>query len=196
MPDATVADASTGGLIIELVATGGVPQIPEQGVEITLAVLGVQTIRAIGDAAPGDVRTTRTNLKDHEWSENTVPIPQLFPLAPPGVYSTIELRVADSSVSSAAIIIGGRVTRGGNVVPFEIQSTSTDVAIEVNVNTVLAPRQLATTTVAVDFGKVIGDIDWATVPLTTDGRLFIGDGDADMASVVANLKIAFAQRAN
>lgn len=168
--------------------------MPDPTVEITQVLIGIMTMRAIGDAAPGDVRTTRTNLRDFVWNETDTPNPELFSLAPPGVYSTIELRVADSTVSSAAMIIGGRATRGGNLLPFEIQSTTADITIPISVNTILTPRQLATTTIAIDFAALIADIDWETVPVTPDGRLFIGDGDARMASVVGKLATAFAQR--
>ena len=190
MPDAAVPDASTGGLTIELVAKGGVPQMPEATVEITKVVIGMRTIRAIGDAAPGDMRTTRTDV-ELEWRDNLMPIPHLFPMAPPGVYSMVELRVGDSSKSAAAIDIAGRATRGGNLVPFEIENLVSEVPIAITVNTVLPPRMIATTTIAVDVAALVEDIDWDSVPLTAEGRLYIGDGDPGMASVVSHIATAF-----
>jgi hypothetical protein len=191
MPDAATADASTGGLTIELVAKGGVPQMPQATVEITRLVIGMKTIRAIGDAAPGDMRTTRTDL-ELEWRDNLMPVPHLFPMAPPGVYSTVELRVGDSTKSAAAIDIVGRATRGGNLVPFEIESQTSEVPISIAVSTVLTPRTIATTTIEVDVAALVEDIVWDSVPLTTEGRLYIGDGDPGMASVVSEIATAFA----
>jgi hypothetical protein len=193
-PDATTVDASIGGLIIELVAKGGVPQMPASNIEITRVVLGMTTLRAIGDAAPGDLRTTRTDLDEMEWRDNLVPIPQLFPTAPPGVYSMVDLRIADSPLSSVAISINGRAARGGNLIPFEIQNLTADVGVAISINTVLTPRQYVTTTIELDVPALVQDIDWDAVPLTTEGRMFIGDGDAGMSTVVSRLPTAFAQR--
>ncbi|MBA3498904.1 MAG: hypothetical protein M4D80_27450 [Myxococcota bacterium] len=194
-PDALTADASTGGLVIEVVAKGGVPQMPEPTIEITRVTIGVKNLRAIGDAAPGDLRTTRTDAEpnniDLDFYDSFVPVPQLFRDAPPGVYSSVELRVADSRLASAAIDVLGRASRGGNLVPFEVKCALSEVPITIAVNTVLMPRMLATTTIEVDVAWLVKDIDWDAVPLTAEGRLFVGDGDPEMASVVSNVATAF-----
>jgi len=171
--------------------------MPTSNVEISYVLISVKTLRAIGDAAPGDVRTTRTDpdLDPMVWQASPtgplVPVPHLFPQAPPGVYSTIELRIDDSSLSAAAFDITGRVTRGGNLVPFEIQSRMTELSVEIAVMTVLPPRELATASISVDVAELIEDVDWDSVPLTGEGRLFIGDGDPNMADVISELATAF-----
>ena len=171
--------------------------MPAPTIEITTVTFGVKILRAIGDAAPGDVRTTRTddaaenNNIDLDFYENYVPIPQLFRDAPPGVYSTVELRVADSRTASSAIEVTGRASRGGNLVAFQIKSAASVVPISVAVNTELMPRMLATTTIELDVAHLVKDIDWDTVPLTGEGTLLVGDGDPEMASVVSNVSTAF-----
>jgi hypothetical protein len=195
-PDALMVDASTGGLVIEIVAKGGVPQMPAPTIEITRVTFGVKLLRAIGDAAPGDMRTTRTDDEpshniDLEFANSLGPVPQLFRDAPPGVYSTLELRIADSRQAAAAIEVTGRASRGGNLVPFEIKSASSIVPIAVAVNTELMPRMLATATIQLDVAHLVENIDWDNVPLTGEGILFVGDGDAEMASVVSNVATAF-----
>ena len=192
-PDALVHDAALGGLTIELVAKGGVPQMPTADVEITKVVLGATQIRAIGDAAPGDMRTTRPSY-EFEWRDNLMPIPFTFRNAPPGLYSTVELRVSDSEDSSSAISVLGRARRAGDLVPFEITSLAASVPITVAVDTVLPPREIAVATIEVDVAMLIAAIDWDGVPLTGDGRLYVTDGDAPMASVVAALGSAFTER--
>ena len=194
-PDALMADASLGGLVIEVVAKGGVPQMPDSKVEINYVLVSVKTLRAIGDAAPGDMRTTRTdaapNNIDLDFHDGFVPIPQLFPEAPPGVYSSVQLQISDSRLASAAIDVIGRASRGGNLIPFEVKSALSEVPINIAVNTVLMPRVIGTTTIEVDVARLVKDIDWDSVPLTTEGRLFVGDGDPEMASVVSNVAAAF-----
>jgi hypothetical protein len=190
-PDAHMVDASIGGLIVELVAKGGVPQMPAPNIEIERLVLGMTSIRAIGDAAPGDVRTTRTDLDAFEWADNFVPIPYLFPMAPPGLYSMVELHIAKCGECDAAIIISGHTARGGERVFFEVRSSQADASIGIKVNTELSPRTIATTTIAVDVAALVADVDWNAVPLTADGKLLINDGDPGMASVVTRVATAF-----
>jgi hypothetical protein len=196
-PDALPVDASTGGLVIEIVAKGGVPQMPDPTIEITTVTFGVKILRAIGDAAPGDMRTTRTDDDDNNnidlaFANSLGPVPQLFREAPPGVYSTVELRIADSRTASSAIEVTGRASRGGNLVPFEIKSATSIVPISIAVYTELMPRMLSTATIELDVAGLVKNIDWDTVPLTGGGTLAIGDGDSAMASVVSNVATAFA----
>jgi hypothetical protein len=141
------------------------------------------------------MRTTRTdaapNNIDLDFHDGFVPIPQLFPEAPPGVYSSVEIRVGDSRLASAAIDVLGRAARGGNLIPFEIKSELLDVPISVVVNTELLPRVIATTTIELDVERLVKDIDWDDVALTGEGVLFIGDGDPEMSSVLSNVATAF-----
>jgi hypothetical protein len=193
-PDAHMPDAAIGGLVVELVAKNGVPQTTSDGVDINYVQLGAKMIRVIGDAAPGDVRTTRTAI-EFEWMDTpagpTVPIPHLFEQAPPGMYSTLDLRVGDSEKSDAALLIRGRVSRGGNVVPFEVQSLAADIPVAVSIAMALPPRALATLSIELDVASLIEDVDWNAIPLTGEGRVFLGDGDPQMSKVISELDGAF-----
>jgi hypothetical protein len=79
-------------------------------------------------------------------------------------------------------------------VKFEIKNTTADVSVAIPINTDLAPRELDTTSIEVDVASLISGIDWDAVPLTGEGNLFIGDGDPQMAGVVAKLATAFRAR--
>jgi hypothetical protein len=196
-PDAIPADAMLGGLTIELVAKNGVPQMPATDVQITTVTIGAVTVRAIGDAAPGDVRTTRSGYK-FDFRDNLMPVPITFVEAPTGLYSMLELRVArvtsPPAQASDACNIQGRVIRAGDSVPFEIKNTTADTAIAIAINTDLAPRELDTASIEVDVAALIADVDWNAVPLSGEGRLFVGDGDPQMATVVTKLSTAFRAR--
>jgi len=162
-------------------------------VEITKVTIGATTIRAIGDAAPGDVRTTRDKYQ-FEWRDNLSPIPLIFTSAPPGLYSRVDFQVNDSAVSADAINIIGHARRGGMLLPFEIDNNNSEIPIDVGINTVLAPREVAMTTIELDVADLVDDIDWTTVTVTGDGRLYITDGDPAMTNIVSNLATAFTQR--
>jgi hypothetical protein len=107
------------------------------------------------------------------------------------MYSKVELRIADSIHADAAVDISGRVPRGGNVVPFQIKTLVAAVPISIDVNVVLPPRGTETVTIEVDVADLIEDIDWGTVPLTGDGRLFIGDGDPQMSKMTTKIDDVF-----
>jgi hypothetical protein len=192
-PDAQMSDAAISGLVLDFVAKNGVPQTLEGDVVVERVVLGITMLRAIGDAAPGDLRTTRTEdkLGDFDWRDGLSPIPHLFEEAPPGMYSTVELRIAKSMRADAAVDIFGRVPRAGNLVPFEIKAVAPNVSISVDVNKVLPPRGLETITIQLDVESLVEDIDWSAVPLTGDGRLFVGDGDPEMSKMTSQITGAF-----
>jgi hypothetical protein len=193
MPDAPEVDAANGGLTIELVAKNGVPQMSTIDVEITKVVIGATSIRAIGDAAPGDMRTTRLSY-EFEWRDHLVPIPFKFPEAPPGVYSMIDFHVADSELSSVAVGILGRVRRAGTLVPFEVQNQTASVTVTIPIDVVLVPRTGAIATIELDVAALVDGIDWDAVPLTADGTLYIGDADAAMPGVITRVATAFTAR--
>lgn len=167
--------------------------MPTPDVEITRVVIGATTIRAIGDAAPGDVRTTRPEYV-FEWRDNLSPIPFLYDDAPPGHYSSVELAINNSRISTEAIGIIGRARRAGNLVPFEISNRESEIPIAIAINTVLDPRKIAVVMIEVDVASLVANIDWASVPLTSDGKLEIRDGDAQMQPVVAAAANAFSAR--
>jgi hypothetical protein len=123
-----------------------------------------------------------------------MPIPLLFRDAPPGVYSELDLHVVKSVESADALNITGRALHNGTLVPFEIDSNDIEVPVSVTITAQLAPRTITTLTIEVDVASLVDDVDWDAVPLTTDGKLFIGDADAQMSNVVPNLTGAFKQR--
>lgn len=159
--------------------------MPVATVEIEVVKIHATQLRVIGDSAPGDMRTTRTD-KDFLWRDLQGSVPQKFDKAPPGVYSEVELQLGGED----AVLVTGRAARAGNLFPFEIRSKAS-IPVNIAVNTELVAREFATSTIEVDVAAFIEDVNWDAVPLTTDERLFIGDGDPEMTSVVANVRTAF-----
>jgi hypothetical protein len=196
MPDARVADARTGGLVIEMVVKGGVPQMVGEEIEIELLEIGALMLRAIGDSAPGDHRTTFPKPDASFLFQSGAPaVPLLLPEAPPGLYSAVEMHVADTEASlHGAVYMLGRVRRGGTVVPFEIKNVASDVKVNVAVAVALVPREFATATVELDAAELVEDIDWDNVAITGDGKLYIGDGDGEMPRLVSAIPTAFKSR--
>ena len=170
--------------------------MPAPTVEIELARIHTSKIRILGDSAPGDMRTTRTDdtparCCNFIWQESLGAVPQLFPSAPPGVYSELDLDLG----GELALVVTGRASRGGTLFPFEVRSDA-DIPVNIPVNIELIAREFATAKIEVDVAAFIKDVDWDTVSPTPDGRLFIGDGDPGMATVVPNVATAFKFVAN
>jgi hypothetical protein len=165
-PDAQ-PDGSTGsGLTITWRAVPEIPGDAGNGVTIDEGVLIIRDLRAIGDSAPGDHRT-QTEMVQLTWTAEKTPAPVNYPLAPPGLYSHLELR-ADGGLFDA-LVIRGHAHQGGTLYPFEMEIDGPSSA-SIPINVELPAGGSASVQVAVDLGAVARAIDWETAPLQ-DGLL-------------------------
>ena len=62
------------------------------GITIESARFKIDSVRVIGDAGPGDPRTTATQF-EARWNQETAPADNVFDDAPPGLYSQISLSI-------------------------------------------------------------------------------------------------------
>src|SRR4051794_34469680 len=77
-PDAD-ATVGTGGVVVQWGATpdGTWPLALEDGFTLERATFAVDNLRIVGDAGPGDPRTTATALSVH-WDDNSMPVDITF----------------------------------------------------------------------------------------------------------------------
>jgi len=93
------APPGAAGLVLEF---RGVPSLTANlggdfGAELERVQIDLENVRAVGDAAPGDERTTRDSLRlewwggddDGEEAPNNDPVLVTFSQAPPGLYSNV-----------------------------------------------------------------------------------------------------------
>jgi hypothetical protein len=190
-PDATPADGvvGDGGLTITFTTTQAVPGAVAPGLTLDDVRMHADTVRAIGDAAPGDALTTRNDY-ELRWHDQDTPEPIRFERAPAGLYSTVELRLAAGA--EYAYEIDGEVMLGAITYPFEIE-TDEPLTITAAIATTLPPGGSATVEISVDLAAIVQSIDFSAHPIE-DGKIEVdGDDSAVQAAIRAALQAAPAE---
>jgi hypothetical protein len=190
-PDARVIDAADGGgggasLGFEfptapvLPATVGVVEVDELRVWL-------RDVRATGDSAPGDDRTTRADL-ELEWREGRMPSPLVFGSAPPGVYARLDARLGRSSGDDHTWELRGRVHRSDGVFELELEGGATAaISVSLDALTLGATPRVATIELSLAF---LATIDWESLP--TDGdHIDLDDDHPALDAMTAALAAGF-----
>lgn len=192
-PDATPSDggggadvlSGGGGLGFEFIAVPALPGITSD-VSVDELRVELRDVRAIGDSAPGDSRTSIAQLS-LDWRAGDDPAPLQFPQAPPGIYSNLEARVGSSS-GGRRFEIRGHVRVGGVNHAFRIENDDSAVRVTVNLAGLAVAAQPRTAVIAVALG-FLGNVRWSD--LGDDEELKIESGNPQMAAVEAGLAAAF-----
>jgi hypothetical protein len=158
--------------------------------------IDLENVRAVGDAAPGDARTTRDELR-LEWygasdddggeAANNDPVLVTFDQAPPGLYSNVYAEVVHYRLQ-------GQVEVDSNEREFDIDdSPSSSLAIAIPLGGVdLEAGETRHVSVDVSCGAVVLGVAWDTVE-EQDGDLVVDEGDADHIGGVRDaMQAAFA----
>ncbi|MCE9574286.1 MAG: hypothetical protein K8W52_14155 [Deltaproteobacteria bacterium] len=188
-PGAPDAAAAAGGLTFAWRAVPAIPGDLGGDVVVDAAGLVLRDLRVFGDAATGDARTN-VAMVTLIWDGLGQPATVGFPVAPPGLYSALEMR-ADGGIDDS-LTIHGHARQGDVVYPFELEVDGA-VAIAVPLELELDVGRGAAVRVDVDLGAVVGTVDWAQVPVDAAGVLRHEEIDAGPAS--AALARAFSAHA-
>jgi hypothetical protein len=181
------APPPAGGLIF---AWGTSPTLPgrlEDDLELAEASFQLRDVRALGDSAPGDGRTSRSAV-ELTWSAATQPGSLVFDQAPPGLYSRLELRLGGDG---EAYWLRGRVEEEDDGeeeerwVTWEVRDDAA-LTITVPLDVTLAIGATTTVAIAIDAGELVHDIDWSRVPLRGGVRV-LDAADAQIAGVRTRL---------
>lgn len=128
-------------------------------------VLTLVQVRAIGDSAPGDERTSADQLV-LSWDDGDAEELD-FPRAPPGFYAQLLAELASYEIAGTVQISGDRV-------PFRIAESGANLEIAIGLDGLeLEPGIDRTVTITVELGEVIEGIDWQQVPEGDDGVLLL-----------------------
>lgn len=146
------------------------------GVIIEHASFAFDSLRVIGDAGPGDPRTTANGFIVR-WDGDTQPSDIMFAEAPTGVYSQLSLSI-DGQLSGNSLELRGRVFIDSEEWEFRVEDDdSLDVTIPISYT--LAPPASAVVELHVDFAHALGGIDFEALEVH-NGRLELEDGDDQM----------------
>ncbi|HVV87507.1 MAG TPA: hypothetical protein VHE35_30910 [Kofleriaceae bacterium] len=146
--------------------------------------IAYSSVRFIGDAAPGDYRTTR-GPTELEWDDGRTPPPIDFLGAPPGLYSVLELGVGGGAESFS---IEGQALVRGSWVHYEVEdeaSNPSSLALSLD----LRAGTTTTVPVAIDVAAVLAAVPFDDLPIE-QGRIEVHRDDPEMAAVRAALAAA------
>jgi hypothetical protein len=189
------APDATGGPDSATVAAGlhvpwsSSPLIPGNGGDLTIsnALFRVDSLGVIGDAGPGDPRTSRSTFEVH-WNASLQPETINFADAPTGLYSKVTVQ-ADGHLIQNSYEINGTVRLNGDLKNFAIHDLDALTA-NIDISTMLEPGGGAVVPIRVRFDEALGVIDFAT--LSVDGGVLDLDTfDAQMPAFRNKLATSF-----
>lgn len=162
-PDSsTGADGSSGsrGLFVAWRISPQVPGVINNVATVESVAFRVSTLRVIGDAGPGDPRTTQSSLL-LGWNQSMEPGKVAFASAPSGLYSKVAAQI-DGQLIDDSYLIAGHVTVAGTRYPFVIRDRFA-VNVSLNITSQLEPGGEADVPIAIDLNHCVGAIDWTLV---------------------------------
>lgn len=186
--DASPGDADApvgggGGLTFEFRTAPVLPTVTAD-LSVDEIRLELRDVRAIGDSAPGDSRTSRSRLT-LEWKLEAEPAPLVFDLAPPGIYSNFEARLGAATTEEERFEIRGKVRVSGELRDFRIQNdrVTRPIAVALGGLTVGAVPRVATLSLSLAF---LSSVPWSDGAGEED-ELQIDDDDPRMPAIEAAL---------
>lgn len=176
----------TGGLVFEFGIDPVVPGSVGAKVRVDEVRVYWLDVRAIGDSAPGDSRTSRASL-DLVWQSESSPGPLAFPQAPPGLYSRLEARIGGGQ--RAYEIRGAVMLRDGGTESFEIRDEAQE-SISISLAGVVVNSAPVTARVTMSL-SFLASVDWDGL---WDDRhdLKIEAGDPAVGAISAAVATSFA----
>ena len=168
----------TAGLVFRFGSTPAVPGSVDDSGSIELHVeeaeLLLERVRAIGDSAPGDERTS-VEAFSLDWEEGLEEL--RFPRALPGVYSQLLGDIASYEIE-------GTIDMEEGTWPFQISESAADIPFFVSLDQIaLDPGMTREIEVIIDLSEVLRQIDWDAVPVDEEGVRRV-DGDSEQIESV------------
>ena len=189
-PDAPDVPGDSG-LLVEWSSAPSTWPSTVNKVTLERARFWLKSLRVVGDAGPGDPRTTATGLEmgwgwtDIEQRPASIP----FDDAPPGLYSQVALAFDASTSGSDTYELRGKVEIDDDTYDFRIED-SNQLNFNVAIDEMLSPGEQATIRLRVNFTHALDSINWANVEIS-DGRKELETGDSQMSTFRAKLIESF-----
>ena len=153
------------------------PSASVDGISLERARFALESLRVVGDAGPGDPRTTASAVAV-DWDAQQQPASIAFDSAPPGLYSQVALAF-EGQGDGDSYQIDGTIEVGGEEYDFRIEDTE-PLTFNVAIDEMLAPGEQAVIGLRINFIHAIESVDWQNVNIS-DGRKELEDGDPEMA---------------
>jgi hypothetical protein len=185
----------TAGLVLEFATAPKIPTDLPGGVQVDRLDLTFFDLRLLGDSAPGDERTSATEVQLEFREAGKNPEAQIFEDAPPGRYSSFKASLgADDGEGPGHFRIRGKVMPGGGggggggPIKFDLELEQT-VAVSRALDFELPAGGRVTLDVGLDLAAVLAGIDWDELP-EEEGTLRLPEDSEAARRLSENLKIA------
>jgi hypothetical protein len=149
--------------------------------------LTVEDLKVIGDAGPGDIRTTKAVFL-LRWDAQSVPEPIDFEDAPSGLYSKVSMQL-DGHLIVPSLEIRGHVDIDGTWLEYEVEDRNA-VSLSLDIDRMLDPGGSATVALMLKLHDALTSIDYKS--LTVDhGKVSVETGDSQLATFIDKFSRAF-----
>lgn len=197
------APPGASGLVLEF---RGVPALtaPITGDfpgELSEVRIDLENVRAVGDAAPGDERTTRDELRLEWWgigddddgggdAANNDPVVVTFSNAPPGLYSNVFAELTDYRLQGKVELAPDEDH------DFEIDD-SPSLAISIPLGGVtLEAGETRRVSIDVSCGALVMETRWDEVTPDGEGKLRVDSGSPQIGSIREAMQEAFSYQSD
>ncbi|MEO6774734.1 MAG: hypothetical protein ABI467_17295 [Kofleriaceae bacterium] len=165
------------GLQLTWSSSPAIPGMATDDVTVSSLLFRISNLRVIGDAGPGDDRTSVNSIQV-AWSQGATPPAVDFANAPTGLYSHLVF-LADGNLTDYSYEITGTAKVGGNVMPFAIHDRS-PLPISLDTSTTLEPNQATSLAIVVHLDQALQSVDWSKLG-TNNGTLTLDTFDSAMS---------------
>ena len=190
--DSGAPDGSTGAAGMHVTWSTSPAMWPgaiASGFQLDNATFLFDNLKVIGDAGPGDDRTSANAFQLH-WDATNMPATIDFTDAPTGVYSKVTFQI-DGHLIQSSYKLHGHVTVSNVSVPFEIEDREA-LSLSLQCNRTLAPGGSVTIDVVLNFTDALKSIDWTKVHTDDNGNLELDTTDSQMPSFRNKFASSFA----
>jgi hypothetical protein len=163
------------------------PASIEDWLTVDSVELTLDSLKVIGDAGPGDPRTTKAVFQ-LRWDGDHEPQPIDFAEAPPGLYSKLALQL-DGHLILPSLEIKGQVNIAGTWLGYEVEDRNA-VAVSLDCDRMLQPGGSTTIAVKLRLHDALTSIDWDSVSIH-DGELEVETGNSQLDEFVDKFSHAF-----
>ena len=194
--DTAVPDAATTGASAMTVEWSTKPDswpgAIQDGITVDSARFAFDSLRVIGDAGPGDLRTTARMFEVRWEKDRDPPAALVFDDAPAGLYSQIALQI-DGHLIDNSYEIRGTIQIDGNDVEYRIEDDGV-LPIMINIDKMKSPAAAIELTVDIDFVHAIDSVDFSKMTYDS-GHLELDSGAPEMIDFRKKLAESFSASA-
>jgi hypothetical protein len=146
------------GLQVTWSSATPIPGNATTDVTVSKLLFRIANLRVIGDAGPGDNRTSADSFQV-EWAQGMTPVAETFANAPTGLYSHLVF-LADGNLVDYSYEIEGTTKVDGNVTSFKIHDRS-PLPVSLDTSTMLEPNEVASLAIVVRVDQALTSLDWS-----------------------------------